>query len=174
MAHPSEARPSVPSATGVAVLRGLPARTGPKTKRPTTLRHGVGRARRPSNRVFSAVLPCRIDLSAGRLGTRAARRQAWQSIRGRSSPAWLSPENKNRVTVATPGAANPGRDSLEARGTLKTSPQTVKADHGSSRTLRRSIQPLGSGLVKPEVTWLERQTNRRRIERRPVNRYARR
>ncbi len=33
---------------------------------------------------------------------------------------------------------------------------------------------LDSGSVKPEVTWLERPTNHRRIERRPVNRYARR
>ena len=42
------------------------------------------------------------------------------------------PENKNRVTVATPRAAIAGRDSLEARGTLKTRPQTVKANPAAS------------------------------------------
>src|SRR5258708_6944916 len=84
---------------------------------------------------LSAVLPGRIDLYHGRLGTRTSRRQALQSTGDRSSLALrFSPENKNRVTVATPGAANPGRDSLEARGTLRTSPQTVKAEASSNRT----------------------------------------
>src|SRR6266550_3863960 len=72
------------------------------------------------------------------------------------------PETKNRVTVAIPGAANAGRDSLEARGTLKTSPQTVKAvrptgllelrENQSSRvssptTKRRAIGPKSGFLV---------------------------
>src|SRR5882762_5187398 len=54
---------------------------------------------------------------------------------GRQHDFYL-PENKNRVTVATPRAAIAGRDSLEARGTLKTSSQTVKADSKVQRGVR--------------------------------------
>src|SRR6185503_19162363 len=45
----------------------------------------------------------------------------------RESKHCESPENKNRVTVATLPAAETGRDSLEASGTLRTSPQAVKS-----------------------------------------------
>src|SRR5712671_1298561 len=47
-------------------------------------------------------------------------------------------------------------------------------DRASSKRADSFRRMLESDSVKPEVTWLERRTNHRRIERRPVNRYARR
>jgi len=88
---------------------------------------------------FSAVLPCRIDLYLGRLETRASpsRRPSGSSSWSTLQPALVFLlKTKNRVTVATSRAAIAGRDSLEARVTLKTSPQTVKADSTVQRGVR--------------------------------------
>ena len=132
-----EARPSIPSATGVAVLRGLPARTGQKQVAPPRLRHGVGRQRWKTRRYLA--LCSRAEwLYRGDRRIHAAVPSKGGQLGVRCYQHGQPPKNKNRVTVATPGAANAGRDSLEARGTLKTSPQTVKATTGTASVEMRS------------------------------------
>ncbi len=84
---------------------------------------------------LSAVLPCRIDLYLGRLETRAS-----PSRRPSVSSSWstLQPASvfllKIKIASPWPHFEQPfaGRDSLEARVTLKTSSQTVKADSKDS------------------------------------------
>src|SRR5258706_402562 len=115
----------------------FPPGPGQKQFAPPRLRHGVGRQRWKTRRYLA--LCSRAEwLYRGDRRIHAAVPSKGDQLGVRCYQHGQPPENKNRVTVATPGAAIAGRDSLEARGTPKTSPQTVKATTGTKSAGKRS------------------------------------